>query len=67
MNDIDVVAVVKGEERYVILYNAETRAAALRQLGRWAGDETLSFTWYDAAVASQRIRESDEKPRRFQG
>ena len=34
-----------------------SRAATLRVLGRYASNPDLSFTWYDAAVLSQKIRQ----------
>ena len=55
--DIKVIALVKGEERYVFLYNEKNRAETLRLLGRYASNPELSFTWYDAAVLSQKIRQ----------
>ena len=58
-SDINVLALVKGEERYVFLFNDETRAEALRTLGRFASDPDLSFTWYDAAVLSQKVRNTN--------
>ncbi len=58
--DINVLALVKGVERYVFLYDDDSRAEALRVLGRFASNPELSFTWYDAAVLSQKIRQ-DEK------
>lgn len=54
--DINVLALVKGDERYVFLYDDASRAEALRTLGRFASNPELSFTWYDAAVLSQKIR-----------
>lgn len=60
--DINVLALVKGEERYVFLYDDANRAEALRTLGRFASNPELSFTWYDAAVLSQKIRLESEKP-----
>ena len=54
--DINVVALVKGEERYLFLFNDDTRAETLRTLGRYASDSSLSFSWYDAAVMSQKVR-----------
>lgn len=54
--DINVLAMAKGEERYLFLFNDETRAELLRTLGRFASDPDLSFTWHDAAVLSQKIR-----------
>ena len=54
--DINVLALVKGEERYIFLFDDNNRAEALRTLGRYASNPELSFTWYDAAVLSQKIR-----------
>lgn len=65
--DINVLALVKGEERYVFLYTESNRAETLRMLGRYASNPELSFTWYDAAVLSQKIRqESQQKAREKQ-
>ena len=69
--DINVVALVKGKERYIFLYDDSQRAETLRTLGRFASDPELSFSWYDAAVLSQKVRrtaqeqeqEADQKPR----
>lgn len=55
-DDINVLALVKGEERYLFLFNDKTRAETLRTLGRYASNPDLNFTWYDAAVLSQKIR-----------
>lgn len=54
--DINVVALVKGAERYIFLYDDENRSRALRTLGRYASSSDLDFSWYDAAVLSQKIR-----------
>ncbi|HTU26586.1 MAG TPA: hypothetical protein VMF30_14360 [Pirellulales bacterium] len=67
--DINVLALVKGAERYVFLYDDASRAEALRVLGRYASNPELSFSWYDAAVLSQKIRQESQKAaatRRFQ-
>ena len=55
--EINVLAMIKGEERYVFLYDERNRVETLRTLGRYAADPQLSFTWYDAAVMSKKIRE----------
>jgi hypothetical protein len=52
---INVLALVRGEERYVFLYDDDSADQLLRTLGDYAADPELSFTWYDAAVMSQRI------------
>jgi len=56
--DINVLALVKGQERYIFLYDDEHKSDALRTLGRFASNPELSFSWYDAAVLSQRIRQT---------
>jgi hypothetical protein len=61
--DINVLALVKGAERYVFLYDDAHRAEMLRTLGRYASNPELSFTWYDAAVLSQKIRQESHKCR----
>lgn len=55
--DIKVIALIKGEERYVFLYNENKHQELLRLLGRYASDPNLSFSWYDAAVLGQKIRQ----------
>ena len=56
--DINVLALVKGNERYIFLFDDRRRSEALRTLGRYASNPELSFSWYDAAVLSQKIRDT---------
>ena len=60
-DDINVLALVKGKERYIYLYDDTQRAQALRALGRHASNPELSFTWYDAAVLSQKLRQEGQQ------
>jgi hypothetical protein len=59
--DINVLALVKGEERYIFLFDDNNRSEALRTLGRFASNPELSFSWYDAAVLSQKIRRTSKQ------
>jgi len=59
--DINILSLVKGNERYVFLYDDNNRAECLRVLGRFASDQDLSFNWYDAAVLSQKIGQESQK------
>ena len=66
-DDINVLALVKGDERYIFLYDDAHRGETLRMLGRYASNPELSFSWYDAAVLSQKIRQESQastQPRR---
>jgi hypothetical protein len=59
--DINVLALVKGQERYIFLYDDASRAETLRVLGRYASNADLSFSWYDAAVLSQKVRQESAR------
>ena len=63
--DINVVALVKGNERYIFLYDDESRDAALRAMGRQAANPELSFSWHDAAVLGDKVRAGTPKPQRL--
>ena len=54
---LNVIALVRGEEHYVFVFDPKRRTELLRLLGRYAADPTMSFNWYDAAVLSQKIRD----------
>lgn len=68
---INVIALVKDGERFVFLYDDDSSAQLLQTLGRYAADPELNFSWYDAAVLSQKVRrlqqevEAEDQPRYF--
>ncbi len=62
-HDCDVIALIKRGERFIFLYNESTVDEVLRAIIRCALDRELSFSWYDAGVLSNKIRQA-EKTRR---
>ena len=60
-DDVNVLALARDDERYVWLYRDCDRAAVLRSLGRFAANPELSFTWYDAAKLSRKIRQQAQE------
>ncbi|WP_437193222.1 hypothetical protein [Planctomicrobium sp. SH527] len=60
--NVNVIALVKDGERYVFLYDDRSVAQLLQTLGRYAADPELNFTWYDAAVLSQKVRRLQSSP-----
>jgi hypothetical protein len=54
---VNGLALVKGSERYIFIYDDNSRSETLRTLGRFARNPDLFFAWYDAAVLSQKIRQ----------
>jgi hypothetical protein len=57
---VNVLALLKDGERYVFLYDDRSLPQLLQTLGRYAADPELSFSWYDAAVLSQKVRRLQE-------
>lgn len=57
--EVNVLALTKGSERYVFLFNERNREELFRQFAKHACDQELSFTWYDAAVLSRKVRQDD--------
>jgi len=58
---VETMVLCKGRERYAFVWTDENLAEVLRQFGRWASDPELSFTWYDAAVLSKKVRERGQE------
>lgn len=56
--EINVLALVKGEDRFIFLFDDVNRDETLRQLARFAADPELDFSWYDAAMLSRKIRDA---------
>lgn len=54
--EVNVLALVKGQERYVFLYTDQNRTEILRQIYSMGTDPTLSFSRFDAAVLSAKVR-----------
>lgn len=57
---LNVLALVKDGERFVFLYDHQSTPQVLQTLGKFAADPELCFTWYDAAVLSQKVRKLRE-------
>ena len=55
--ELNVLALVKGNERYVFVYDEESRQMLVDAFRGYAADPELSFTWFDAAVLTEKARE----------
>jgi hypothetical protein len=67
--EFNVLALVKGGERYVYVYDDESRPILLETFREQAADPALSLNWFDAAVLAQKAREQAQphavSPTRF--
>jgi hypothetical protein len=54
---INVLALVKDDNRYIFIFDDDNIDEMLRQFGRFAGDSSLNFTWYDADLMREKARQ----------
>ena len=64
---MNAIVLVEKSESYIFFYDNESRTETLRVLGRCACNPEMSFTWNNAAVLSQRIREEYKRQDRSIG
>ena len=55
-----VLVLSKCGEHYVFAFDPVHRVTIQRQLGRFAVNPDLSFTWYDAWAVTRMIRERSQ-------
>jgi hypothetical protein len=55
--EFNVLALIKGDERYIFVYDDASRVPLLDAFRDQAADPRLSFTWFDAAVLTDKARE----------
>jgi hypothetical protein len=55
--EFNVLALVKGKERYIFVYDDDSRQALVDAFRDQAADPGLNFTWFDAAVMTEKARE----------
>jgi hypothetical protein len=55
--ELNVLALVKGCERYVFIYDEQSREPLLEAFRAQAANPELSLNWFDAAVLAQKAHE----------
>ena len=56
MQTINVVTLNKPNRRFVFRFVDEHRDDLLQQVAQFAKDSEIDFTWFDAAIVSNKIR-----------
>lgn len=54
--EFNILALVKGRERYIFVYDDASRQQLLDVFRDQAADPRLSFSWFDAAVLADKVR-----------
>jgi hypothetical protein len=52
-----VLALIKGNEKYVFVYDDDSRQRLVDAFRDQAADPRLSFSWFDAAIMTDKARE----------
>jgi hypothetical protein len=55
--ELNVLALVKGQERYVFVYDDHCRNELVDVFRQYATDPKLTFNWFDAAVLTEKARQ----------
>lgn len=55
-HELSVLALIRGNERFVYVYDDDSREELVAAIRAQAADPALSLSWYDAAVLVDRAR-----------
>lgn len=58
-SELNVLALVKGQERYIFVYDDDSRSELIDVLRNQAASPRLSLTWFDALVLTRKAREQE--------
>ena len=72
-DEYNVLALIKGDEHYVYVYDDDSRTSVIEVFHAQAANPELSLNWFDAAVLTQKAEEQsamfsesqEDRPRRF--
>jgi hypothetical protein len=55
--EFNILALLKGDERYIFVYDDQSRPPLIDAFRDQAANPHLSFTWFDAAILTEKARE----------
>jgi hypothetical protein len=72
MHELNVLALIKGVERFIYVYDDVSREGVLDAVRDHAADPSVALNWFDAAVLTERARQQahrhpESTPVRFDG
>lgn len=60
--ELNVLALFKGTERFVFVYDDDSRDALIDSIRDAAADPRVAINWFDAAVLTERARQQGTEP-----
>jgi len=58
-NELNVLALIKGTEHYIYVYDDNSRPQLIDTFRDQAADPELSLSWFDAIVLTTKAREQE--------
>jgi hypothetical protein len=58
--EVNVLALIKGSERFIYIYDDASQQPLIEAFRDQAADPRLSFSWFDAAVLTEKAREQSQ-------
>jgi hypothetical protein len=58
-SELNILALVKGQERYIFIYDEESRAQLIDTIRNYAADSAVNLSWFDAMVLTNKAREQE--------
>ena len=58
--EFNVLALIKGEEKYVYVYDDSSRGSLIETFHQHAAEPELTMNWFDAVVLTQKAEEQAE-------
>jgi hypothetical protein len=56
-HELSILALVKGDERFIYIYDDASQADLLDAIREHAASPALNLSWFDAAILSERARQ----------
>ena len=54
--DLNVLALVKGNERFIFVFDDDSREELIDEFRNQAANPRLTFNWFDASVLTEKAR-----------
>jgi hypothetical protein len=60
--ELNVLALIKGAERFIFVYDDDSKDAVIDEIRHKAADPAVALNWFDAAVLTERVRNPQTEP-----
>ena len=60
--ELNVLALIKGDERFIFVYDDESKESLIDDIRHSAADPAVALNWFDATVLTERVRNPSAEP-----